>query len=147
MSQSAIVPKDLSKIKSKVLFNLTKRQLICFTPAVLIGVPLFFATRNTIGNSSATLVMILVMMPFFLLAMYQHNEEPMEVYLRHLVRTKFIRPAKRPYITNNLYAYIDDAVELEKEVNRIIRHEEKDNRKKKNKEKRKNTERKGAKKN
>ena len=24
------VPKDLTKIKSKVLFNLTKRQLICF---------------------------------------------------------------------------------------------------------------------
>lgn len=24
------VPKDLNKIKSKVLFNLTKRQLICF---------------------------------------------------------------------------------------------------------------------
>lgn len=27
------VPKDLSKIKAKVLFGLTKRQLVCFTPA------------------------------------------------------------------------------------------------------------------
>ena len=25
------VPKDLSKVKSKVAFNLTKRQLICFS--------------------------------------------------------------------------------------------------------------------
>ena len=24
------VPKDLSKVKSKVLMNLTKRQLVCF---------------------------------------------------------------------------------------------------------------------
>ena len=24
------VPKDLTKVKTKVLFNLTKRQLICF---------------------------------------------------------------------------------------------------------------------
>ena len=30
------VPKDLNKIKSKVLFNLTKRQLICFGVAALI---------------------------------------------------------------------------------------------------------------
>ena len=29
------VPKDLTKIKSKVLFNLTKRQLICFGLAAL----------------------------------------------------------------------------------------------------------------
>ena len=36
------VPKDLSKIKTKVFFGLTKRQLICFTPAVLLVVPLFF---------------------------------------------------------------------------------------------------------
>lgn len=36
------VPKDLSKIKTKVLFNLTQRQLICFSAGALIGVPLFF---------------------------------------------------------------------------------------------------------
>lgn len=32
------VPRDLTKVKSKVMFNLTKRQLICFGMAVLIGV-------------------------------------------------------------------------------------------------------------
>ena len=31
------VPKDLTKIKSKVMFNLTKRQLLCFGAAVAIG--------------------------------------------------------------------------------------------------------------
>lgn len=40
------VPKDLTKIKSKVLFNLTKRQLICFGLAALMGVPLSFAQRR-----------------------------------------------------------------------------------------------------
>ena len=40
------VPKDLTKIKSKVLFNLTKRQLICFGLAALMGVPLFFLLRR-----------------------------------------------------------------------------------------------------
>ena len=31
------VPKDLTKVKTKVLFNLTKRQLICFGSGALIG--------------------------------------------------------------------------------------------------------------
>ena len=37
---------DLTKIKSKVMFNLTKRQLLCFGAAVAIGLPLFFLTKD-----------------------------------------------------------------------------------------------------
>ena len=33
------IPKDLSRIQSKVLFGLTKRQVICFGAAALAGVP------------------------------------------------------------------------------------------------------------
>ena len=40
------VPRDLTKVKSKVMFNLTKRQLICFGMAVLIGVPSFFLMKT-----------------------------------------------------------------------------------------------------
>ena len=47
------VPKDLTKIKSKVLFNLTKRQLICFGLAALMGVPLFFLLKGGIGTTAA----------------------------------------------------------------------------------------------
>ena len=78
------VPKDLTKVKSKVMFNLTKRQLICFTPAVLLGVPLFFLTRSSIGDSAATLLMIIVMLPFFLFAMYEHNGQHLEEYLKNI---------------------------------------------------------------
>lgn len=37
------VPKDLTRVKSKIVFGLTKRQLICFGGALLVGVPLYFA--------------------------------------------------------------------------------------------------------
>ena len=40
------VPRDLTKVKSKVMFNLTKRQLICFGVAALIGVPTFFFAQK-----------------------------------------------------------------------------------------------------
>ena len=44
------VPRDLSRVKSKVFFNLTKRQLICFGGAALIGVPAFFLMKKVTGN-------------------------------------------------------------------------------------------------
>lgn len=45
------VPRDLSKVKTKVFMNLTKRQLLCFGAGALIGVPLFFVLKST-GNIS-----------------------------------------------------------------------------------------------
>lgn len=90
------VPKDLSKIKTKVFFGLTKRQLVCFTPAVLLGVPLFFLLKEPAGNSTATLCMMMVMLPFFLLAMYEKNGQPLEVILKQMIETKFICPKNRP---------------------------------------------------
>ena len=63
----ATIPKDLTKVKSKVLFNLTKRQLVCFSAGLLVGVPLFFLTKEPLGNSTAALLMILTMLPAFLL--------------------------------------------------------------------------------
>lgn len=59
------VPRDFSKVKSKVAFNLTARQLICFGAAAVVGVPLFFVLRDTAGNSGATLGMMAVMLPMF----------------------------------------------------------------------------------
>lgn len=54
------IPKDLSRIKTKVAFNLTKRQLIFFAAALLVGLPLFFLLKGSTGTSLAAFVMILV---------------------------------------------------------------------------------------
>lgn len=81
------IPKDLSRVQSKVLFGLTKRQVICFGAAAVIGVPLFFLTKEALGTTTAALCMILVMLPFFLFAMYQRNGQPLEVFLGTLFRT------------------------------------------------------------
>ena len=34
------VPKDLTKVKTKVALNLTKRQLVCFSMAAAVGLSL-----------------------------------------------------------------------------------------------------------
>lgn len=100
------VPRDLTKVKSKVAFNLTKRQLVCFGTAALIGVPLFFVLRDTADNTGATLGMMAVMLPMFFLAMYQKNGQPAEKILMYYVRARFFRPKVRPYQTNNYYSLL-----------------------------------------
>ena len=50
------VPKDLTKVKTKVMFNLTKRQLVCFSGGALVSVPLFFLLKGPLGNSAAALI-------------------------------------------------------------------------------------------
>ena len=58
------VPKDLSKIKTKLAFNLTKRQLVCFAGATAVGLPAYLFSRGSIGNSAAMFLMIGLMLPF-----------------------------------------------------------------------------------
>ena len=118
------VPKDLTKVKTKVLFNLTKRQLICFGGGLLIGVPLFFLTKETLGNTMATLLMIFTMLPAFLLALYEKNGQHLEVILRNMIRSVFLRPKQRLYKTNNFYAAIQRQSQVDKEVYNIVRRKE-----------------------
>ena len=100
------VPRDFSKVKSKVAFNLTARQLICFGAAAVVGVPLFFVLRDIAGNTGATLGMMAVMLPMFFLAMYQKNGQPAEKILWHYFQARFVRPKVRPYQTNNYYSIL-----------------------------------------
>lgn len=100
------VPLDLAKVKTKVALGLTKRQIICFGTAVLIGVPSYFATRGIIGNSPAVLLMIGVMLPAFFLAMYKRDGQPAEKILHNIIRAKFLAPQIRPYKTENFYTII-----------------------------------------
>ena len=114
------VPRDLSRVKSKILFNLTKRQLLCFGTAAVIGLPSFLVLKTVANTSVASLGMILIMMPLFLLAMYEKDGQPMEVIARHFIETKFIRPKVRPYRTDNYYEVLLRAAEAEKEVEGIV---------------------------
>ena len=98
------VPNDLSKIETKLAFNLTKRQLICFGAAAAVGVPLYLLTRGALGNSAALLLMLAVMLPAFLLAMYERDGLPLEKVLYHIIRAKYLRPGVRLYRTENIYA-------------------------------------------
>ena len=101
------VPRDLTKVKTKVALNLTKRQLVCFGLAAAIGIPIYLLTHRTIGNDIAVLLMIGLMLPFFFLAMFERNGQAAEKIIRNYLRAK-IWPGKRIYKTENLYKYLHE---------------------------------------
>ena len=101
------VPKDLMKVKVKVILGLTKRQAICFSIATAIGIPTYLVTKGTIGNSAAVILMIGLMLPFFFFAMFEKDGQPAEKILRNFVRTR-LWPGVRPYKTENLYKYLSE---------------------------------------
>ena len=92
------VPKDLNRVKTKVMFNLTKRQLICFSIA------------------AAAMLMVVIMLPFIFFALYEKDGQPAEKYLYHIVQSMFIRDKVRPYRTNNLYAEIQQKIKEQEEL-------------------------------
>ena len=101
------VPKDLTRVKSKVAFNLTKRQLVCFGGGALVGIPTYVLTRGFLGNDTAVVLMIGLMLPFFLFGIYEKDGQPMEKVLGHFIRARFLVPRTRPYRTENMYAALE----------------------------------------
>lgn len=101
------IPKDLAKVKTKVAFNLTKRQLICFSIALATALPVYFLFKDEIGTALAGLIMLVIAMPSFLAAMYEKNGQPFEKILKQVITSIFICPKQRPYKTENLYEYLE----------------------------------------
>lgn len=110
------VPKDLNRVKTKVMFNLTKRQLICFAIAAAVGVPVFFFAKARLELSVAAMIMVAIMLPFIFFALYEKDGQPAEKILGHVVKSMFLRDRVRPYRTNNLYAAIQREIKEKEEL-------------------------------
>ena len=113
MAISVPVPKDLSGIKTKVALNLTKRQIICFSGAAIVGVPLYFLTKNVIGTQGAAFIMVGVMLPFFFLAMYTKDGFPAEKIL-YFIQQNPTQTAKKTQ-GSNIYEHKFTESEAEKD--------------------------------
>lgn len=89
------IPKDLSRVKTKVAFNLTRRQLIGFTLAGLVGFPVYLGIRNLVPNDVAVIVMIVATLPVFFITMFEKDGLRFEQYFKYIYLHKFYQPAKR----------------------------------------------------
>ena len=89
------IPKDLKKVKTKVAFNLTKRQLIGFTIAGLIGIPIYLFMRKVVPNDIAVIFLILSTIPIFFITLFEKDGLSFEKYFKYIYLHKFYQPQKR----------------------------------------------------
>lgn len=120
MAAYVSVPRDLTRVKPKVFFNLTKRQLVCFGGGALMGVPAFFALKQAMPVSLAVVCMMVIMLPLFFLGMYEKDGYPAEAIARQFIQAKLVRPRERPYRTDNYYSALLRQEQAEKEVMQIV---------------------------
>lgn len=114
------ITKDLTQVKDKVAFGLTRRQLVCFSLGGLLGAGGYFLTRNFLGNDVALLLLIALAAPFMLLGLYEKNGQPLEKMIRNVIRVRLLAPAVRPYQTNNRFAALERQERYEKEVEAFV---------------------------
>ena len=110
MAISVAVPKELSGIKTKIVFNLTKRQLVCFGSGGFLGGCLYMATNEVVGTELSTFAMMIVLFPFLFLAMYEKEGFPAEKWLYLMLRQKFFTQGIRPYQSETIYLLEEQGV-------------------------------------
>ena len=91
------IPKDLDQVKNKVAFGLTLRQIICFGAGASVGVPVYFMTRNAIGTTNASLCMMVILLPAFMMAIFEKDGLPLEQVLMNYIRNRYLKPEVRMY--------------------------------------------------
>lgn len=89
------IPKDLKKVRTKVAFNLTKRQLIGFTLAGLVGIPVYLFMRKFVANDIAILFLIVSTLPIFFVTLFEKDGMSFEKYFKYIYLHKFYQPQKR----------------------------------------------------
>ena len=119
------ITKDLTEVKSKVVFGLTQRQLIFFALAALVAVPTYFLTRKSLGNDIALILLSVTALPFFFFALYEKNGQTPEKMLRNYFRVRFLTQQARPYRTENRFAALERQAYFDEEVKQLVSNIEK----------------------
>ena len=124
MKQNAIsvdMVTDPTKVKPKFIGSFTKRQVVCYGLAALIGIPFYLLVKDTIGKETAALFMVALMFPFIIASMYEKDGLPAERYFYRFFLWKFIRPVKRNYKKENRFERDAKRKKMEEEVMRLER--------------------------
>ena len=119
------IPKDLTQVQNKVMFGLTRRQLVCFSLAAVVSVPIYLLTRKPLGGDAAMVLLIVSALPFLFTALYRKNGQSVERCLKNYAQVRFLTPRNRPYQTNNRLAALERQAKINEEVEHIALYEQK----------------------
>lgn len=96
------VPKDLGEVKTKIIFGLTSRQLVHLLAGGLLGIGTYLIARNKLGDSAASLLLMIVSGPVIVSGFYSKDGKTLMQYLKMILQDN-LTPRKRIYQTNNKY--------------------------------------------
>lgn len=112
------IPRDLSNVKEKFMFGLTKRQVMYFAMGIAIGLPLFFIIMPQ-DLTTAVVVLFVCVMPFGFMGLYEKNGQTFDKILTNMIKANLFRPKVRPYKSENIYVALEEQAFLNREVKRI----------------------------
>lgn len=88
------IPKDLKSIKSKLFFGLTKRQIIGFSIALAISLPVFFLLKN-ISLDAAMYGLFFTALPVIFVTIYTKDGIPGETWVKLYLEYTYLNPQNR----------------------------------------------------
>ena len=106
------VPKDLSKVKTKVALNLTRRQLFSFSLGGLVGFVIYSNTKKLVPSDIALLIMMAGVLPFFFLGVYEKDGLTFEKLIKYYYESKIRNPEVRIYKNSNSYEALVKGADL-----------------------------------
>jgi hypothetical protein len=111
------IPTDLKSVKTKVAFNLTARQLVYFSCALIIGAPVFWLSNRFLDNSTLALLLTMaVAAPLIFFGMFEKDGLTGERYIKQLLKVKYKRPLKRYYKNTNYYRFLHEVINKEQQI-------------------------------
>ncbi len=113
MAQYVEIPKDFDEIRQKVALGLTKRQLISFGTALVMGGIAFALTVDKLGMTGASYCLFLTAAPAVLFGVYHHNGLYLEDKLK-LMYNYYKSNKIKTYQTENIFDKIEKAMEYKK---------------------------------
>lgn len=100
------LPREIRDFKSKVIFNLTLRQIICLVLALGINIPLYIFLKSVFIEDIASWIVLIVSLPIFLVGFVKKDGMPYEKYFLIMLRFHFLTPRIRKYKTENAFTYL-----------------------------------------
>lgn len=121
------IPTDLKSVKTKVAFNLTTRQLLYFSIALVIGAPIFWLSNRYFDNSTiALLISMIVAAPLVFFGMFEKDGLTGEKYIKQVLNVKYKKPLRRYYKNTNYYVFLQKVIHKENEINKSFKQNKKE---------------------
>lgn len=109
----ASVPKDIVKIKEKLIFSLTKRQLIFVIIAGILLYSIFSRLKNILGIEIAMYIAFSIIIPMLIIGFYEDDGVYFEEKIKNI--TYFYKNNKpKVYKSENFYkkGLLNNKIEL-----------------------------------